>query len=800
MSSEPPSTAGVLSTVYAKSSPPELLVSHLSATLEGGRSLARRVGRIAAIDGVFGDNFWPAVWLACLTHDAGKVAEGFQAMVRGRTRRWGERHEVLSLGFLPGLVHDPAMLAWVATGVATHHRPFTGTSGRDLETLYGPSDLAELRDRFEPIDEHVVAAVGQWLYDTASAAELPVTSSDAHELTVTDVLCDAHRLADELFTRWHGPADAARGLAAVLLQGAVTLSDHLSSANGRLSTEQPLNATFRARWENRLDARGLTPREHQLLAAEVTTHLLLRAPTGSGKTEAALLWAARQVVDLAQATGGTPRVFYTLPYLSSINAMAERLGVLFGNTELVGVSHSRAASYHLATAICPDDTPPDDDTKAEHAAKAVSRAAATRLFRETVRVGTPYQLMRAALAGPAHSGILVDTANSVFVLDELHTYDARRLGYLLASATLWERLGCRIAVLSATQPTMLVELIQSSLQHPVAIVDTPHLGVPRHRLCTRSYGLTETAALEEIRLRLARDDSVLVVANNVAHAVDLFEQLAPQVRQRHGHDAAILLHSRYRRIDRSTIEQAIISRFRSGVGERRPGLLVATQVVEVSLDIDFDVLFTAGAPLEALLQRFGRVNRLDSRPPADVIVHAPAWTKRGKQGDEYADGVYPRAVVESAWRILLDNDGRIVDENDVTTWLNRSYADEWGQRWREDVERHREAFSRAFLQFRYPFDDREQLAEVFDELFDGTEAVLVEDTDDYEAALALGKGAAGRLLADEYLIPMPHWAAPLSRYERRLKVRVIDGDYDSRIGLRAVRGPADKVYQPGIVL
>jgi CRISPR-associated endonuclease/helicase Cas3 len=69
----------------------------------------------------------------------------------------------------------------------------------------------------------------------------------------------------------------------------------------------------------------------------------------------------------------------------------------------------------------PDETADNNRVSAAH--KAVSRTAATRLFRELVRVGTPYQLLRGALAGPAYSSILVDAVNSVFVFDELHAYE-----------------------------------------------------------------------------------------------------------------------------------------------------------------------------------------------------------------------------------------------------------------------------------------------------------------------------------------------------------------------------------------
>jgi CRISPR-associated endonuclease/helicase Cas3 len=714
------------------------------------------------------------------------------------------------LGFLPTLIPDPELRWWVASAVATHHRPLTGRTGRDLRTLYGSALELELRDRFGPIDGTVVAALSSWLRHTAHHVGLPVRPPDdsSEPLTVDRLLRDTGQVFGDLLDRWEEPAPPEVGLTAVLLQGAVTMADHLSSAHGTLSAAQPLDADFPARWHQHLAASGKTARDHQRRAAEVSGHLLLRAPTGGGKTDAVLLWAARQVAELMRDTGGSPRVFYTLPYLSSINAMVDRLTILLDAPDAIGVAHSRAASYHLNTAIAPedgDDEPADKTiSRIDAARKAVSRAAATRLFHETMRVGTPYQLLRAALAGPAYSGILVDAANSVFILDELHAYDPQLLGYLLASARLWEQLGGRIAVLSATLPAVLAMLFHDTLAHPISTIETPNLGQPaRHRLRTRSHHLTDPAAITEIRHRLDLGESVLVVANNVAHALDLFTDLAPAVRDQHGPDAAILLHSRFRRRDRARIERAITNRFGTvdpdNQQRRKPGLLVATQVVEVSLDIDFDALFTAAAPLEALLQRFGRINRIAARTAADVIVHAPAWVHRGERG-EYADGIYPRGPVDSGWRILQQHSGHIVDEADATDWLNVAYADDWGTQWRADVMAHQQNFEQAFLQFRYPFADRSTLADDFDRMFEGTEAILSQDRDAYMEALDQDARAAGRLLADDYLIPMPHWATPLSRYEHSLGVRVIDGDYDPDHGLTAVRGLPPDTYQTGVVL
>jgi len=824
----PPSRAGLLPGVLAKSAqagrPAETLTSHLAATFHAVRELRHRLGRIEPVERVLDEQFWLVAQLAALTHDAGKIPAGFQDMINGRIRSWGERHEVLSLGFLPPLVPDQRLLLWVAEAVVTHHRPLTGSAvGRRLpiKTQYGDCGLDELRTRIGSLDPAVADELAAWLAETGG--HLLNGGPEQGEPAVgepVDVVAQAHQVLTAVLARWRRRlASEEEGLAAVLLQGAVTLADHLSSARGALHGGQPIGPRFPALLRDRFAERGQTLHQHQTRAGEVRGHLLLRAPTGSGKTEAGLLWAVGQVTDLIADGRGVPRVFLTLPYLASINAMAGRLGGLLGDSDLVGVAHSRAASYHLATAIDAADNGATEEggwtspagengelSRAYAARQAVSRAAATRLFRETIRVGTPYQLLRGALAGPAHSGILLDSANSVFILDELHAYDAKRLGFILAAASMWERLGGRVAVLSATLPTALGDLVRNSLTRPVeSITASAGLTPARHRLSTRPYHLTDAAAVRHARERLDAGLSMLVVANNVAHAQQLFDELAPHAVRRHGDDdAAILLHSRFRRADRLRIEGKIIDRYglrRTREQQRLPGLVVATQVVEVSLDVDFDALLTSGAPLEALLQRFGRVNRIAARELAEVVVHQPSIGPRRGGRDEYADAVYPVEPSLAATEIIGRHEGQPIDEEQATRWLDEVYAAGWGEQWRREVEWRRREFHDAFLTFPRPFDDRSDLADAFDAMFDGTEAVLLADLPAYEAALSVAPGrATGRLLAADYLVPLPGWAVKLASYNRTLGVAVVDGDYDPDRGLLAVRGVGADRYRPGEVI
>ncbi len=776
----------------------ELLLTHLAAALAAMDELQRRVGQVVKLP----RRFWTWARLAILLHDAGKVADGFQIMVGNSDRpaeTWGERHEVYSLGFVAQVLADADWedRLWVATGVATHHRPFTsnGDARLPLFSCY-PAEPARFAHCFGTADPESVSELRAWLTRTAQAHGL-LTEAGRPAQEGNGVGYDAYQLFEELRERWEEPlrvVDRADGLTAVLLQGAVTLADHVSSAHSRLCTDHPLTATYPEQLRARLHGHHAELRPHQVRAAAVDGHLLLRAPTGSGKTEAALLWALTQIEDLCRRIGGTPRLFYVLPYLASINAMANRLGRELDTAD-IGVAHSRAASYHLDRAL-QDDCVPQGAT----AHKAVSRAAATRLFRELVRVGTPYQLLRGALAGPAHSGILIDAANSVFILDELHAYDPRRLGMILAMLRLWEDLGGRIAVLSATLPDALANLLDTTLEAPFERVALSGSWPQRHRITVRSTHLTEPPTIAEITERLRAGQAVLVVTNNVADARALYGELAPTAAELHGPEAALLLHSRFRRKDRSTIEAAVQARF--GTRQpRQPGLLVATQVVEVSLDVDFDVLHTSGAPLDALLQRFGRVNRLGARPPAPVVVHPPDYRPRRRGGPaEYADGVYDADPTRLAMDVLTSHDGHVIDERDTLGWLNEIYAGDWGTEWGEAVEQSRDKFSKAFLGFDHPFNDRSQLAEKFDELFDGGEAVLADDHKEYTDLLLSERGPAGRLLAEELLIPLPQYTIARCRWDAKLKVRVLDADYDPSHGLGDIRDQARSHYESGEVL
>jgi CRISPR-associated endonuclease/helicase Cas3 len=415
-----------------------------------------------------------------------------------------------------------------------------------------------------------------------------------------------------------------------------------------------------------------------------------------------------------------------------------------------------------------------------------------RLFAQRVRVATPHQLLRAAIAGPRYASVLLEQANAVIVLDELHAYDPATFGKICAAARLWEKLGSRVAVLSAPLAPPMTGLIARSLSGPVTICRAPPGTAPdRHRLTLDDQPVTGPASLDRIRGWLSDGHSVLAVANTVAGAQRLHRELLPAADQIFPGDdtAALLLHSRFRARDRARQESRIKARHPergpAAPGRRAGGLVVATQALKVSLCLDFDRGVTELAPIEAIAQRAGRVNRRGRHPdgPAEFRVH-PVESHRP----------YDQGAVDAALLALRTCPGPVISEETIGRWLACAYATAWGRQWAAVAREHRDAFGESFLTFTEPFRDRSEFAARLDESFDTTDVLLASDLSEYRDLAAGPDGDP--LLAAGLLIPV-RWAqraalqkAGRASFHPGLDVWVIEAPYDPRTGLDLSSPPA----------
>jgi CRISPR-associated endonuclease/helicase Cas3 len=461
---------------------------------------------------------------------------------------------------------------------------------------------------------------------------------------------------------------------------------------------------------------------------EPGTLLVLEAPTGTGKTEAALALFAR--MRAADRAGG---LFFALPTRATARAMFERV------KSAVQQMYAPSPAPHVILAVGGDQSdfaigdavlPPEpgQDPAVGDAIRWASDSAKRRLAGEVV-VGTIDQALLAALPVRHANMRLAQLSRHMLVVDEVHAHDPYMLALLrrLLSA---HRAGGGVSLLmSATLALAAREQVRGwnadvtegeegakarpfpvlSYLDPAATAFTdlaiPHGGSDRELHWRLS---PEASALEEA-VSLAREGArVSILRNTVADVRRTLGLLlvagAEEVLWRpEGATGPATYHSRYTGPDRLFLDRAVHASL--GRGSPAAGLiLVATQVVEQSLDIDFDRMFTDMCPVDVLLQRAGRVWRHPERqrpgpcvrpevvviePPQGLPSYIAKW--RGPSG---IGSVYTHLpalqltaeVVRERPQIRLPRDSREVVEHvyhpDRLEWLAARGSD-----WRQAVDR-----------------------------------------------------------------------------------------------------------------
>lgn len=489
------------------------------------------------------------------------------------------RHELSSLGFLPLFPRTdwPVLVEMVVA----HHKSIRGdASGRgflDLAEPEGLPDVEPTRDRhLDYWDLWAPAAL-------AVAAEFgiaPRMIARSEADAAFEWAFEWVRALPRQWSRWRGLLVSADHF------GSAFADEAASRAAGLFSHPRASEVYGPSGRYAPSDAYPLSLRDAE--AADPRPHTLVVAPTGAGKTNF-----------LFRRCRG--RVFYTLPFQASINAMADRIRADLGDGADV-------RKLHAASGIEPTGhRDGEEDVRLQ------------RLPGAGVKVLTPHQLASVVFGTAGYEAVALDLRGQDVILDEVHTYGPLALSMVERLVRVAALLGCRVHVGTATIPKALRDLLVAALggEDQVCEVRLTDSELDRYDRHTVEKAEDEPAARAWIARAVEAGERILVVSNRVARAQERFKWVAEQFPG----ISRLLLHSRYRRIDRSRLE----SRIRGLAEGPEPCVVCATQVVEVSLDVSFSILITDAAPLDALIQRFGRVNRhaRAGAPLRPVVVVAP---------------------------------------------------------------------------------------------------------------------------------------------------------------------------------
>jgi CRISPR-associated endonuclease/helicase Cas3 len=506
--------------------------------------------------------------------------------------------------------------------------------------------------------------------------------------------------------------------AAMILAGLTTVSDWIAS-NPDLKTGFPYandmpfeeyQLGLQAKAQNALQAIGWKtpqadqplafsqlfpqisqPRELQHAAIAISQDLdapclvLVEAAMGEGKTEAALYLA-----DYLQHQGGAGGFYIGLPTQATSNAMFNRVKAFLEqrySTEIINLTLSHAAAAlkdEYQNMICRLDEVYDDEapTRASRVVAGEWHTARKRTLLSPYGVGTIDQALMGAVRSKHQFVRLFGLAGRVVILDEIHAYDIYTSRLLERFLEWLALLGSPVIALSATLPQQTRQrLVDAYAQgcggdppkpqasaYPRLTTFTPTQGLQVRSFnasphVTRGLNLTWVTDGDwqrQLKQNLSvAGGCVAVICSTIGRAQKVFEQLRADFNE----DELSLFHGRFLFCDRERIEQDCIVRFGKPDDPKtqRPKryVLVATQVIEQSLDLDFDLIISDIAPIDLLLQRSGRLHRHAERTerPAQlaqptVWLIQPQRNEKGALNFDAAGFIYDRHVLLRTWLTL----------------------------------------------------------------------------------------------------------------------------------------------------
>lgn len=566
-----------------------------------------------------------AVLYGAIIHDLGKSHPYFQKMISDDENddfdfsEYKHRHEISSLGFLPAIPKE----FWdkVIDMVVAHHKPIENDIGKrgilDLKT----NDRHFIRNHLEGWDEWKNYGFEILKYFGINVSD--ISFEDAYNaISYTISYCQNKSYSVSFY------------------RGLLKSADHFASAFS-FNTEKKLKSTFHlpslVRYFDNSRISLLYPLS-LIDTSDKRKHTMVVAPTGAGKTDF-LMKRTKE------------RIFYTLPFQASINAMWQRLKEFDPDNPDIRLLHSTSKII---------------------VGESVDEKILQPLVGSSVKVLTPHQLAALIFGTSGFESIMLDIKGCDIILDEIHTYSDYCRSMVVEIVKMLLRLDCRIHIGTATMPSSLYRQLLEILGgknnvFEVRLNDEQLETFNRHLIDKfDDFG----KFFEIINDAVANSEKLLIVLNTVKKAQDVFKEIEikyPDIPK-------MLIHSRFRRNDRANLESVLKNEFDGGSDGNglKPCIVVSTQVVEVSLDISFDRMITEAAPIDSLIQRFGRINR--RRNINSIKKESPIYKPIHIFIDVAKTLPYDKKTVIKSYNVLPEGLS-LLEEKDLQSLIDNVYED-----------------------------------------------------------------------------------------------------------------------------
>lgn len=387
----------------------------------------------------------------------------------------------------------------------------------------------------------------------------------------------------------------------ILVKGLLHRCDYAASAGINIEVPNDFLEEAMKRLLEKWQAKNVNAkwnRMQEFCKVNSSKNIIVKAQTGMGKTEGALLWM------------GNHKGIYVLPLRSAINGIYNRLTqeiVPDKSDERIALMHSDNINYIL-NRISSDDKWDILDYKTR-----------VRQFALPLSISTPDQLFTFVFKVGDYEMKLATAAYSKIVIDEIQAYDATMLAYIIFGIHQIINLGGAVAIFTATLPGFVKDYLCMNGQYEFEEQEFFE-DICRHhiKVIDKDIQSKDIAELINTNRKRNRSNKILVICNTIKNAQKMYDELEAL-------NLGIpikILHSKYTKKDRMQLEKEIMEDGRTYVENGQfhdmDVIWIATSVVEASLDIDFDYLFTELSDLNALLQRLGRCNRKGMKLIGDV--------------------------------------------------------------------------------------------------------------------------------------------------------------------------------------